>query len=102
MELNLFTFSFHEKDGYNKITEISDDDSWRTVRDDLIKTIGPNSVPVILVKEMKKDGTLVLEHVHDGRDLELSEANKVFEYINKLWHGEVAFNTIIEDETWEF
>ncbi len=102
MELNLFTFSFHEKDGYNKITEISDDDSWRTVRDDLIKTIGLNSVPVILVKEMKKDGTLVLEHVHDGRDLELSEANKVFEYINKLWHGEVAFNTIIEDETWEF
>ncbi len=102
VDLNLFTYSFHEKEGYNKITEISDDDSWRTVRDDLIKTIGLNTVPVILVKEMKKDGTLILEHVHDGRDLELSEANRVFEYISQLWHGDVRFTTIIEDETWEF
>ena len=102
VDLNLFTYSFHEKEGYNKITEISDDDSWRTVRDDLIKTIGLNTVPVILVKEMKKDGTLILEHVHDGRDLELSEANRVFEYISQLLHGDVRFNTIIEDETWEF
>jgi stage V sporulation protein R len=54
------------------------------------------------VRELKKDGTLILEHEHDGRDLELSEANKVFEHINHLWHGDVRFTTIIEDETWEF
>ena len=55
-----------------------------------------------VVKELKKDGTLILEHEHDGRDLELSEANKVFEHINHLWHGDVRFTTIIEDEAWEF
>jgi len=55
-----------------------------------------------LVKELTKGGTLILEHEHDGRDLELSEANKVFEHINDLWAGEVRFTTIIEDETWEF
>ena len=38
----------------------------------------------------------------DGRDIELSEANKVFEHINDLWGGEVKFTTIIEDDTWEF
>ena len=101
-ELNLFSYSFHQKEGYNRVTNVVGDDSWRNVRDDLIKTIGLNSVPVILVKELLKDGTLILEHEHDGRDLELSEANKVFEHINTLWHGNVKFTTIIEDEKWEF
>ena len=101
-ELNLFSYSFDSKGGYNKITDVSGDESWRRVRDDLIRNIGLNSVPVILVKELKKNGTLILEHQHDGRDLELSQANKVFEHINDLWHGGVKFTTVIEDETWEF
>lgn len=101
-DLNLFSYAFQSKDGYNKITELSTSDGWQTVRDDLIKNIGLNGVPVVLVRELKKDGTLILEHEHDGRDLELSEANKVFEHINELWHGGVKFTTVIEDETWEF
>ena len=101
-ELNLFSYSFHQKDGYNRITEVSGEDTWRTVRDDLIKSVGLNSIPVVMVKELLRDGTLVLQHEHDGRDLELSEANKVFEHINELWNGEVKFTTIIEEETWEF
>ena len=101
-ELNLFSYSFSRKDSYNKITEVSGDATWRTVRDDLITNVGLNSVPVVVVKELKRDGTLVLEHEHDGRDLELSEANKVFEHINELWNGGVKFTTIIEDESWEF
>ena len=101
-ELNLFSYSFHEREGYNKITNVSHEDTWRTVREDLINNIGLNSVPVILVEEMKKDGTLVLTHQHDGRDLELSEANKVFEHINELWTGGVKFTTVIEDDIWEF
>jgi stage V sporulation protein R len=101
-ELNLFTYSFSHKEGYNKITEVSGPDSWQSVRDDLIKSVGLRSVPVVLVKELTRDGVLILEHEHDGRDLELSEANKVFEHINDLWHGEVRFTTVIEDDTWEF
>ena len=101
-ELNLFSFSFHNREGYNKITEVSSDETWRTVRDDLIKGVGLNSVPVVMVKELTPEGTLILEHEHDGRDLELSQANKVFEHINDLWYGEVRFTTVIEDETWEF
>ena len=101
-ELNLFSFSLDQTQGANRIRNISNEEGWQTVRDDLIKNVGLNSVPVVLVKELRKDGTLVLEHQHDGRDIELSEANKVFERINDLWSGEVKFTTIIEDDTWEF
>lgn len=101
-ELNLFAYSYNRKDGYNKITEVSGEETWQTVRDDLITNIGLNAVPVVVVKELQRDGTLILEHQHDGRDLELTEANKVFEYINDLWDGGVRFTTVIEDETWEF
>ena len=101
-ELNLFSFAFNRKDGYHRITEVSGENGWRTIRDDLINNIGLNSAPVVYVKELQKDGTLVLEHEHDGRDLELSEANRVFSFINQLWSGGVKFTTIIEDETWEF
>jgi spore cortex formation protein SpoVR/YcgB (stage V sporulation) len=56
----------------------------------------------VYVDNLEKDGTLVLKHEHDGRDLELAEANRVFEHINTLWAGGVRFTTVIEDETWEF
>jgi len=101
-ELNLFSYSFQRREGYNMITDVSNKDSWKIVRDDLISNVGLNTVPVIVVEEMLKDGTLILKHEHDGRDLELSEANKVFKHINTLWAGDIKLTTIIEDDPWEF
>jgi len=101
-ELNLFSYSFNKREGYNQITDVSGEENWRTVRDDLIRNVGLNGVPVVIVKELTPSGALILEHEHDGRDLELSEANKVFEHINDLWCGDVKFTTVIEDESWEF
>ena len=101
-ELNLFSFSFDQQESVNKITEVSGKETWQSIRDDLIKNVGLKSVPVIVVNELTKDGTLVLEHEHDGRDLELSEANKVFGFISELWSGNIRFTTVIEDEIWEF
>ena len=57
---------------------------------------------MIYVKELLDDGTLVLEHDYDGRDLDLAAANKVFDRINELWVDTVRFTTVIEDELWEF
>ena len=101
-ELNLFSFAFNRKDGYHRITDVSGTEGWRTIRDDLIKNIGLNSAPVVYVEDLQRDGTLILRHEHDGRDLDLAEANRVFSFINELWSAGVKFTTIIEDETWEF
>lgn len=101
-ELNLFSFAYQQKENVHRITDVSGENSWRTIRDDLVTNIGLNSVPVVYVERLERDGTLVLQHEHDGRDLELAEANRVFEHINILWSGGVKFTTVIEDETWEF
>jgi len=101
-ELNLFSFAYQRREGVHRITDVSGEDTWRTIRDDLIKNVGLGSVPTVYVEKLEKDGTLILKHEHDGRDLELSEANRVFEHINVLWSGDVKFTTIIEDEIWEF
>jgi len=43
-----------------------------------------------------------LAHEHDGRDLELAYAQKVFDYIKYLWGDPVKLITTIENEKWEF
>jgi stage V sporulation protein R len=101
-ELNLFSFSYKKPQDHHSIDETSDTKGWENVRDSLIKTVGLNSVPVIYVEEMKKDHTLILKHEHDGRDLDMKYAQKVFEYIQDLWGDEVKLFTILENEMWEF
>ncbi len=59
-------------------------------------------MPVIFVDEVEKDNTLCLIHEHDGRDLDLAYARKVFDHINALWRDEVKLVTIVENEIWEF
>jgi len=101
-ELNLFSYSFKKDKLYHTIDETSDYQGWENVRDSLIKTIGLNSMPVIYVEELTQDHTLILKHEHDGRDLEMNYARKVFEYIQDLWGDNVTLFTTLENEIWEF
>jgi len=101
-ELNLFSYSYKTDRKYTTVDQISDRVGWEKVRDSLIKTAGLNSVPVIYVEELQKDHTLVLRHEHDGRDLDMKYAKRVFEYIKTLWGDNVQLFTILEKEPWEF
>ena len=84
------------------IDEISDEDGWKEVKNSLLTNVGTNPLPVIYVEEIECDGTLILRHEHDGRDLEIPYANKVLGYIAELWGDEIKMDSIIEDEKWEF
>jgi len=103
-ELNLFSYS---KKGtrdrsYHSIDEISDVDGWKQAKQNLINNIGAAGIPKIYVDDVqKKSGTLVLRHEHDGRDLDLSYADNVVNFITTLWGNEVRLLTIIEEEPWE-
>jgi len=98
-ELGLFSFSLHKSE--YKIDEISDDDGWKRVKQSLLNNVGTNSIPVIYVKEFTDDDVLVLDHEHDGRDLELTHADQVVEHVHTLWEDEVKLFTVVESEPWE-
>ena len=85
------------------VGEISDEEGWKRVKSALINSVGLNSTPVVYVSGFsKKKNTLYIKHEHDGRDLELTYANKVYDHIKFLWDDEVIFSALIEDEIWKF
>ena len=87
-ELNLFEYGKRNYDFI--IEEVADDDGWKIIRDDLSNTSGVGSIPYIRVLELnKKDGTLTLEHVFDGRELELNYAKETLKYVAELWGHKV-------------
>ena len=101
-EMNYFSYSFKKDKKSITIDDISDDDGWELVRDDMIKNTGLGRLPVVYVDEIEKNGVLSLVHEHDGRDLDINYASKVHNYIKDLWGGDVRFVSIVENEIWEF
>ena len=100
-ELNMFTYSPKGRKNPDwSIDDVADEEGWLEIRSSLIKTIGSNSIPVIYVDDLK-DGTLILQHEHDGRDLELDYADNCMKNIEHLWKGKVKLLTTIEDEPFE-
>jgi stage V sporulation protein R len=99
-KLGLFSYSEKKEKGVT-IDEIHDDEGWEKIKESLLTSVGTNGIPVLYVDEMQKDGTLVLRHEHDGRDLELDHADNVTKHIKQLWGGEIKLFTVIEEEAWE-
>lgn len=98
-ELNLFSFAL-KKSNY-VVQEVSDEDGWKIVKNDLIRQVGSNTIPIIYVESIDSGNILVLHHEHDGRDLEIDYAERVIEHIRYLWKDPVKLLTIIEDEPFE-
>jgi len=98
-ELELFNFSL-QKNEY-VVDDVSDEQGWKNVKEDLIKQVGGNSIPIIEIDNVDDHNVLCLIHEHDGRDLELDYADAVVHHISKLWGDVVKLDTIIEDEPFE-
>ncbi len=92
LELNLFEYA--AKDGNYVISEVSDDSGFENIRNTLAGSCGVGSVPLIRVEEMSpKDKTLNLEHVFDGRELNINYAQATLKYIYELWGHTVNLKT---------
>lgn len=94
-ELNLFEYRKVGSDYV--ISEVSDAQGWRQIRDTLATNAGMGALPVIRVAEwVKKDDSLLLEHLYDNRELELSYAYETLKHMVDLWDGKVMLETLID------
>jgi stage V sporulation protein R len=52
--------------------------------------------PAVLAKHVANDGSLTLHHEHatDGRGLDLSRAERVLDYLHKVWRRPVTLETV--------
>jgi len=91
-ELHLFSYGIQ---GDNiVVTEVSNEDGWKKVRDDLANSVGLGSIPIVSPLSIEK-GTLVLEHIYDNRELDLKYAQETLKYVVDLWGGKVELRTTL-------
>ncbi|MCY6371026.1 SpoVR family protein [Clostridium ganghwense] len=94
-EVNLFEYA--KKNMNYVITEVSDEEGWKKIRNTLSSSCGMGMIPHIRVVDMAKgDKTLTLEHVYDGRDLQLDYAKETVKYIVDLWKHRVCLKTVLK------
>lgn len=93
-KLNLFEY---EKSGNEYlITEVPDEKGFEKIRNTLSDNAGMGMIPNIRVVYMlKRDKTLILEHVFDGRELNTKYAEETLKYIENLWGHNVILKTNI-------
>lgn len=96
-EMNLFEYV---KSGNEYIiSEVSDEEGWRQVRDSLASSAGMGSIPVIRAVEwVQKDNTLFLDHVYDGRELEMNYAHETIKHLVDLWDGKIMLETYVDEK----
>jgi stage V sporulation protein R len=94
-ELDLFRYEPKGEDLV--VSDVSDADGWRQVKDTLVKSVGMGSIPVIRVEDAdhNHNRTLLLSHAHDGRDLQLEYAEKTLSYVYRLWGREAVLESVV-------
>ncbi|HLQ84724.1 MAG TPA: SpoVR family protein [Salinisphaeraceae bacterium] len=97
-ELQLFGYRQRRTSAGSRI-RIDDNNDIDTLREQLIAPRFNFAAPHIQAVEMGSDGSLVLYHDHatDGRGLDLERAQKVLEYIARVWRRPVALETVDAD-----
>ncbi len=97
-ELDLF--SFKPRGEHLVVTKVSDEDNWLEVKQSLISNTGTSTMPVIRVQDADygHQRCLYLAHEHDGRDLDMSHAEKTLAHLRTLWGNNVALETRLRDK----
>lgn len=89
---------FQEEERYYIISEVADSEGYKQIRNSLANEVGMGGLPIVQVKEMiQAENTLILEHVDDGRELNLSYATETLKYVQTLWGGRVILLTTLSN-----
>lgn len=90
-ELDLFVYEAR-RDGEVRVT----DSNLHELHEAILGQKYNFGAPRVLVDDLRADGTLVLRHDHqtDGRGLEPQRAQRVLEYVHRLWRRPVVLYTV--------
>ncbi len=94
-EMHLFNYRVRGVDVV--VSEVADEDGWKAIRDELANSVGLGMVPEINPLSVEK-GVLILEHVYDGRELEMNYARETIKFVSELWGGKVDLKTKLNDK----
>ncbi len=87
-----------EEERYYVVSEVANEEGWRNIRNSLANNVGMGGIPVVQVKEMcHQEQTLILEHIEDGKELNLTYATETLKYIQTLWGGKVILYTTLSN-----
>ena len=87
-------FQYAKKNFEFVVEDVSDEEGWKHIRDTLASNCGVGSIPYIRIIDLnKQDNTLTLEHVYDGRELDLLYAKETLKYVYDLWGYKVVLKT---------
>jgi stage V sporulation protein R len=94
-ELDLFTWK--PRGEHLVVSEVADEEHWQDVKNALLKQIATGSMPVIRIHDANHKGRrgLYLVHEHDGRDLDMTHAEKTLSHLRALWGREVFLLTYV-------
>lgn len=126
-ELKLFRYQWtRDADGQSiyKVMDVPDAEGYEKIRQAAVMQVGHNMFPMLRVMDANyyHDRTLVLEHVHDGRDLKVfepelplrdlrtilrekgelsgevlvSEAGEVLKHIATIWKNPIVLKTVYD------
>jgi stage V sporulation protein R len=90
-ELNLFVYEA-KRDGEVRVT----DSNIHELHEAIIAPKYNFGAPRVLVDDLRSDGTLVLRHDYktDGRGLDPQRAQRVLEYVHRVWRRPVMLYTV--------
>ncbi len=90
-ELDLFQYS-SRRDGRVVVDEFDIDE----LRETILAQKFNFGAPRVVVTHVRSDGTLELQHLHevDQRGLDLTSAQKVMEYMHRIWRRPVQLETV--------
>jgi stage V sporulation protein R len=94
-ELDLFTWKTRGE--HLVVDEVSDEEHWEGVKAALLRQIGSGSFPQIRIHDANFRGRrgLYLVHEHDGRDLDMTAADKTLAHLKTLWGHDVFLLTFV-------
>lgn len=97
-ELDLFTWK--PRGEHLVVAQVSDEDHWEQVKRALLRQVGMGGFPTIRIVDAAWRGgrTLRLAHEHDGRDLDMTNAEKTLTHLRTLWGHDVALETRMRDK----